>query len=292
MNKNRKKFEKFVEELKNQENIDIYDVEYLEEYWGDEKDKRMHFRIKGLKNWLWGVWLVDTEDNQYGYELHVFCQYDRFVDKFKPGRGDFNIKIAPGYEYNDNGEKYLSLDLWELGRAINFMKEHEAMAFCYGDDITKYNGELWAKWYMFKTIARDIWYDWSQERIQKKLHRWAAIFSYIKCIKVIFTPDELNEGEHINDEWFVYPCNKFGKWIAISMNKMIKKRLSLGVLFVEESEEDMMWDAYSRSLCRHKYELKKITENEDGTINVDDNELWATINQMDCDEVIAVYGEI
>lgn len=294
MSKNKDRFAHLIQDMKSQEDIEIYDLEYLEEYWGDEKDKRIHFKIKGLKNWSWGAWLVENEETPYGYEFQIFCQYTRFVDKFKPSRGYFNIQVTPWIDYeNETGKKYVSMDLWELGKTVEFIKKHEAMAFCYEDDITKFNGELWAKWHMFKTVATDIWWNWSKERIHKKLHRWAAIFSYFKCIKVIYCPDKWNEDSHVNDDWFVYYHNAFGKWIAAAMDKMSRKRLSLGTIFLEETEEDMMWDAYSVGTHEQKYELKKVIRNENGDIiEVDDNELWAVINQMEYDDEIIIYGDI
>ena len=136
MSKNKDRFAHLIQDMKSQEDIEIYDLEYLEEYWGDEKDKRIHFKIKGLKNWSWGAWLVENEEAPYGYEFQIFCQYTRFVDKFKPSRGYFNIQVAPWIDYeNETGKKCVSMDLWELGRTVEFIKKHEAMAFCYEDDI-------------------------------------------------------------------------------------------------------------------------------------------------------------
>ena len=77
------------------------------------------------------------------------------------------------------------------------------------------------------------------------------------------------------------------------MDKMSRKRLSLGTVFSEETEEDMMWDAYRIGTHAQKYELKKVIRNENGDIiEVDNNELWAVINQMEYDNEIIVYGDI
>ena len=53
---------------------------------------------------------------------HIFCQYTRFVDKFKPSRGYFNIQVTPWIDYeNETGKKYVSMDLWELGKTVEFI---------------------------------------------------------------------------------------------------------------------------------------------------------------------------
>ena len=42
-----------------------------------------------------------------------------------------------------------------------------------------------------------------------------------------------------------------------------------------------------------KYELKKVIRNENGDIiEIDDNELWAVINQMEYDDEVIIYGDI
>lgn len=297
MSKNKDRFMNLIQDMKSQENIEIYDVEYLEEYWGDEKDKRIHFKIEGLKNWSWGAWLVENENTPYGYEFQIFCQYTRFVDKFKPSRGYFNIQVTPWVDYeNETGKKYVSMDLWELGRTVEFIKKHEAMAFCYEDDITKFNGELWAKWHMFKTVASDKWYHFKKKATYKNLHILSAIFGYFKCIKVIYSPDVLNENSHINDNWFVYPCNKIGEWVANKMKKVNHKFYGLGSVRIEEDEIEFLWSAYLMGnailLTDEKYKLQKTTKNEDGSLNIDENELWAVLNQLDFDEEITIYGEI
>ena len=292
MNKNKVKFIKFVEELKEQENIDIYDVEFLEEYWGEEKDKRMHFKVKGLKNWKWGAWLTETEENPYGYKFEVFCQYERFIYKFKPSRGIFSIEILPVYEYNENGEKYMTIDLWELARIINFIKKHSAMAYCYGDNITKYNGEWWARWHMFRDVSFDMWYDWSRKACYRLSHAIAATFSFLRCMKVIYCPDRWNDTGNVNDDWIIYPINKIGRFAANRIKKLIYCRFGLGSVTIEDTEEDMMWSAYSFAADKKKYPLNKTITNEDGTFEVDDNELWAMTLAMENDDVIQIYGEL
>ena len=291
MSRNKNKFNKFIEVLKEQEGIEIYDIDFLEDYYGEEKDKIMHFKIKGLKNWLWGAWIINTESGSINYKIQVFCQYERFVDKFKPSRGYFCVDVLPFFEYYTNEEKVLSLDVWELGRVVRYIKKHEAMAFCYENDITAYKGELWAKYYMLNCIMGDILYQWTKKVAHKSLHMLSAIFSFFHCIKVAYCPDQWNEDSRINDSWVVYYQNKLGKYIAETMKNLVKRKL-IGSVYINKEEDEFMWDIYCMAANRKDYPLTKSIENEDGTIEVDDDELWAIVNQMEYDDIIQLYGKL
>lgn len=279
--KNNVRFEALFKAAANDE-LEFYDIQQID-------TDVVHFKIKGLKNWLWGIWYVQPSLTEEFGHFEVFCQYERFLDKFKPSRGAYCIKI-------EDSETYI--DTYELSDVVNFIKKHEAMAFIYEDNITAYKGELYAKWKMFTMIARDIWNKWTTKRIYRKMHRWAKIFSLIKCINVAYNRDILNEDScdeeyrHLNDIWFIYPLNPFGKWVAEAIYKMHAKTWNLGRVHIDTEEGEFLWSVYNMSLKTKKYVFETMTENDDGTINVDENELWAIVNQMADAEDIILYGEI
>ena len=97
---------------------------------------------------------------------------------------------------------------------------------------------------------------------------------------------------HVNDDWIIYPINKIGRFAANRIKKLIYCRFGLGSVTIEDTEEDMMWSAYSFAADKKKYPLNKTITNEDGTFEVDDNELWAMTLAMENDDVIQIYGEL
>lgn len=282
--------------LKEEYNIELDNIAYT-------TDDEVRFKVKGLKSWLFGAWVRKTgltAEKEYYWE--VFCQYERFIDKFKPSRSAFSMNIEPPEVLDPTiviDEKMrktidATMTVYKLYKVINFIKNHEAMALIYEDDITQYEGELKAKWLMFKYIATDEFNKWSTKRVHKKLHRWAAIFSYLKCIDVAYCPDKLNKDSkwtHINDRWIVLPYNRLGGWVAAAMDKMIEKVFGLGSVIIEDNEDQTLYDIYYMAHWSKKYELEKAIENEDGTIAYDMQELWAIANQMDSNGDIMLYGE-
>lgn len=273
--------------------IEIYNIEYI-------SDNAIDFKIKGLKNWKWGAWYCKPGLTEELGFFEIFCQYERFIDKFKPSRGAFCVKVKFNQWVDKDKKEEIYVDTYDTYRVssvVHFIKKHEAMAFVYENDITSYRGELYAKWSMFRDIAVDIWEKWTRKRVYKKMHRWAKIFSFLKCVNVAYNRDIINEdadeeNQHINDRWYILPLNSFGEWIAKAMKKLLYKSWCLGTVKIENDEVDFLWDTYDMSLKSKEYTFEKIIENEDGTVDVDEDELWAIVNQMADTGDIILYGDI
>ena len=54
------------------------------------EDSVVHFHIKGVKNWKFGMWI----DTSIGDVVQVFAQNEMWIDKFKPSRSVFSENIS------------------------------------------------------------------------------------------------------------------------------------------------------------------------------------------------------
>lgn len=80
------------------------------------QDSVVDFKIKGLKKWLFGIWieidpskLKNENENEADYPaLQFFCQYEESINKFKPAESYFHAEynlsdiLSPSnYQYNE-----------------------------------------------------------------------------------------------------------------------------------------------------------------------------------------------
>ena len=65
------------------EGIIVTGVEFLDGYFifAMGEDSVVHFHVKGLKNWKFGIWINMDYEKQ---TIKCFAQHEQFIDKFKP----------------------------------------------------------------------------------------------------------------------------------------------------------------------------------------------------------------
>jgi hypothetical protein len=51
----------------------------------------IHFRIKGCKRWLFGLWITDIGDNKT--RLSLFGEHEDYIDKFKPTATKLSVEV-------------------------------------------------------------------------------------------------------------------------------------------------------------------------------------------------------
>lgn len=242
------------------EGYEIYNIE--------ERKYELEFKIRGLKNWTWWVWTQEDEE----YPLIMFSIHDLFIDKVKPSYSDISIPIPKDF------------DLEGVAADIDYIMAHQALVFTgYSEDK-----EIKAIIKMWRDVTRVKFEEWKRKVIYKKLHRWAAVGSFLNLVKVIYVPDKFNKDEykHLNDYWYVYPNNL----LAAAMQRLLNKSWMLGSLIIVDDEEEFRWEALCSAggCCR----LNKSVKLEDGSFEVDDDEVWATLWQMDDEGIIKIYGEV
>jgi len=71
-----------------------YDIQYENGYFIFEfgNDTVCNFKIKGCKNWQFGIWF-DTDQDDYNKVGEIFAQYIPYIDKFKPSRSYYCERI-------------------------------------------------------------------------------------------------------------------------------------------------------------------------------------------------------
>lgn len=243
------------------EGYEIYNIE--------EREWETSFKIKDLKNWTWWVWKQDNED----YPLVMFALHDLFIDKVKPSYADMAIPIPKDFNL-------------ELAAAdIDYMMAHEALVFTGMEEEQEFKAIIRMKKAIFK-VKFELWRD---KRVHKKLCRWAAVGGFTNSFKVIYIPDTFNEDEfeHLNDRWYIFADKWIGKVLAAAMNRMQEKCWKLGSLFIfNEDEDKFRWEALcSAGACSR-------LKNEDGTWEVDDDEVWSVLWELDYEDKIKIYGEV
>lgn len=267
--------------------------------WDDDNvNCEFHFYIEGIKGWLWGGW-IENEEATGKVSFTLFTQYEMLIDKFKPSRSHITIEhIVAERKGGTNIFEILDEDkMLEFITKVNYVRDHPAMAYCYWD-IYNFSGEWKAKRMMLKEILYHKRLEANAAIAHKVKVAAATLFgSWLKLMTVAYIPDKDNHieekgsiHEFINDIWVIHSYNKFSAAIAKLFFQKINSYFGAAA-YIVENENDFFWDVYSYGPCRQeKYQLKSYKENEDGTIKVDEDEVWAIVNQMDYNDDVHIYG--
>ena len=267
--------------------------------WDDDNvNCEFHFYIEGIKGWLWGGW-IENEEATGKVSFTLFTQYEMLIDKFKPSRSHITIEhIVAERKGGTNIFEILDEDkMLEFITKVNYVRDHPAMAYCYWD-IYDFSGEWRAKRMMLKEILYHKRLEANATIAHKVKVAAATLFgSWLKWMTVAYIPDKSSHieekgstHEFINDIWVIHSYNKFSAAIAKLFFQKINSYFGAAA-YIVENEDDFFWDVYSYGPCRQeKYQLKSYKENEDGTIEVDEDEVWAIVNQMDYNDDVHIYG--
>ena len=221
------------------------------------------------------------------------------IDKFKPSRSHITIEhIVAERKGGTNIFEILDEDkMLEFITKVNYVRDHPAMAYCYWD-IYDFSGEWRAKRMMLKEILYHKRLEANATIAHKVKVAAATLFgSWLKWMTVAYIPDKSSHieekgsiHEFINDIWVIHSYNKISAAIAKLFFQKINSYFGAAA-YIVENENDFFWDVYSYGPCRQeKYQLKSYKENEDGTIEVDEDEVWAIVNQMDYNDDVHIYG--
>ena len=262
-NMNRSEYRKFFNDLSHY-GFETYDIRYNDGYWTDEdKDCNVSFKIKGLDRWVFGCWkqTPDDWDKRYKlpYHLCFFCQFEQFIDKFKPSYSKFttDVHIACYLGEPEEGEQRDYFDLWEVENIIKFMMKYEAVAYCC-NDLYDYVPVWKAKWIMFRDIHSDNRFQRKKNRLQKRLIKYCKLFKRLGWAEYAYRKDGLNEGMHINDYYYLWTKNKFVKFLCNRIEDKTKYYLDIGCFW--SYDDELHW----RLACCESYIPKEevLTEQE------------------------------
>lgn len=234
--RNKKWFERFLTEL-NEEGFETYDVNFGDGYFifsmGD--NSVMHFKIKGLKRWLFGAWITYGKEcpNNAPFVIQVFCQPILFLDKFKPSRGYFSVDVTPNMFIGGNiAHEPPYFTLYELIDYLNFMKKHEAVFFCCESDITRFDSVIKCKFRMFRDYIKHYYDNWHRKQLYNKMQFYIRLGGKLNLISTAYDRDRLNENKHINDYYHIYARNSIGNILAKHIKKLNDKDYDLGTVYI------------------------------------------------------------
>jgi hypothetical protein len=143
------------------------------------KDSVVKFKIKGLRAWLFGMWIETNPDNLKSDDkngddypaLQFFCQYQESIDKFKPSRSYFEAN----YSLNDI-ENPSEFEYYQIKEIIKSIKRHPFISYVKDEDGSDYFDKSYIKEYFrsrcsllkcnaFEWIETWIPYVWTKIKI-------------------------------------------------------------------------------------------------------------------------------
>ena len=148
-----------------------YDIKYGDGYFIFDKGTNgvVHFKLRGFRNWLFGLWITNDEQHIYElesefdkhskiiqktFDIEFFWQFQRDINKFKPAASGFSFKL---YSRDLNGDSNLNVHRvpnelnWEVRRALEFTRKHSTIA--------RYSESIEFEPY-FKSLKMCLYYDW------------------------------------------------------------------------------------------------------------------------------------
>ena len=115
--------------------LTVYDEEVLNGYYLLETGENsvVHFKINGCKNWLFGLWLMDSEDKM---SISLFGQHKDYIDKFKPTACSISeeIEIPNGIgedELNEKLEEFVWSSIYNQIEVIHSSNTAAKIKFYY-----------------------------------------------------------------------------------------------------------------------------------------------------------------
>ena len=145
------------------------DVQYGNGYFIFEhgKDMVVHFHIKELKGWKFGIWWnVDGEKT-----FDFFTQYERDIDKFKPSASALVVEDA-------------CLEDWRLKDVVQickFIKKHPYRAWAI--DQT-WGRDIW-EWDTIEGAFKDYWLRWWRDSVRYPRVHEKMTKRYLKLVTSI-----------------------------------------------------------------------------------------------------------
>lgn len=217
------------------------DVKFLDGYFifDHGKDLVIHFHIKELKGWLFGVWWNTKGEKKFD----LFAQYERDINKFKPS--------ASALVRED-----ILLEHWEkqyFVQMCRFIKKHPYRAW---ELDQSWHHEIW-EWDDLKGCFKHYWQRWWQDsvcgpRIYKIMQK-----RYLKLLESITFICLVNPEIHDENTDDMECSPRYSVFCDGIRGEKVEEKGWYGLDFVEELEPWLLKkiDRYNRKWekLRHKY---------------------------------------
>lgn len=171
---NKEIVKKVLSKVEDAESIELVDRKFCDGYYifefGD--DSVCHFRVKGLKCWLFGVWCNETE-NPDEYKISLFGEHENYIDKFKPTRTDISYQFILDSNTIDNlinDDLYVS-EIYQFSEQLSNIKKHphiqEFVIYAPQDNFIRYHLSK----FLYYNIKKPI-----KEFFEIKVAKWYLMF--------------------------------------------------------------------------------------------------------------------
>lgn len=190
---------------------EVTNVEYGNGYFifefGD--NSVVHFRIKELPGWLFGMWFSYDKKTKGVIKCEWFCQQDLWVDKFKPSRSE--IQCTTLFSISQFAiDKILTepedvfFDGYEIIDNIKFMLKHPWLA-AYRDYRgvslnIDYVTERYAKKYIQKATKKEIKHDKMVAKLEEKMKD--KVVQKVNQLEFIESVEVVDKNQ---DGWICHP---------------------------------------------------------------------------------------
>ena len=165
-----------------------------EEDYISVENKYITFRVKELKDWLFGFWLdynedLDIDDKPRGiYSFKWFAQVEKHINKFKPS--DSVILEEDDFITEEDVENIWNYNC--IRHAIKYIKKHKSLAWCRDVMWIDYNYNYMTMFGAFLRKCARQFRDWKEEQIKNYI-----VKKHLHLVKKYILPNL--KGSYIYD---------------------------------------------------------------------------------------------
>ena len=234
-------------------------IEYGDGYFifDHGEDGVVHFNIKGLRNWKFGMWIntnaeeLKNDDGEDYPAVQFFCRHTLDLDKFKPSRSFLRVNISlKNIEEDDPWEFY------EIRDILQMIKRHPLVAFSMSWSMSQYCDESYLGFYL-NCVFRDAKYKVSEWWKDARVRIWhGPKVWFIKKYEVV---DSVELKDSNSDGWKTYPRYE----MRIHFKKISDDEE------VQAKAEIRMLDRFFRKNCYNNMHLWITRDGVDGAYSYD-----------------------
>lgn len=169
-----------------------------------------NFKLSKYPEWQFGVWLSYNEDEERPHRDYiradVFCQVERFIDKFKPSRSEFKADIRFYKKFDEEGEDLDEFDFeisdWDMN-PFKLIWTKPYLAIHRGISSIDYNEEFVRPIKAFFSVRKAFLEDSLEERKKARADKYFThkLTKWFNSQKVFFANAEFeiyDSGENVS----------------------------------------------------------------------------------------------
>lgn len=171
--------------------------------WDFGEDSVIHIEFKEIKNWKFGIWILEDENDQDKIHLSFFGNKKNWIDKFKPTYSKISSELKITSEDIDDPDDYLWDLFYSIRQDLNGLKRHR---FLWEYFLDSEGEDHFIKW-----LIDEIWYGTIQTNLLKFYEVKVLIplsKLFMKFLKRRFSKYIVDiKFEDTHEVYFYQPCN-------------------------------------------------------------------------------------